>query len=54
MTEQEIAERLKALPYEVPADLPPSGVDVLMTAVDFKGMTEEQFWEHLAQLSPKE
>ena len=54
MTEQEITEHLKALPYEVPADLPTSGVDVLMTAVDFKGMTEEQFWEHLAQLSPKE
>ena len=53
MTEQEITKRLKALPYEVPADLPTSGVDMMMSAVEFKGMTEEQFWVHLAQLSPQ-
>ena len=55
MKEQEITERLKALPYEVPADLPTSGVDTLMTAAtNLEGGTEEKFWEHLAQLSPQE
>ena len=59
MTEKEIQERLKALPYEVPSDISPNAISVLMTAAETTTteeaqQVEEKFWQHLAQLSPKE
>ena len=59
MTEKEITERLKALPYEVPADISPNAISALMTVAEAETgadtrQVEEKFWEHLAQLSPEE
>ena len=54
MTEQEITERLKALPYEVPADISPRAVSTMMAAVGDTQQAEEKFWEHVAQLFPEE
>lgn len=59
MTNKEIEERLKALPYEVPSDISPGAISVLMTAVEAETGTdakevEEKFWKHLHQLSPEE
>ena len=59
MTEKEIAERLKALPYEVPTDISPGAISVIMAAAEYQTgadaqQVEESFWEHLAQLSPEE
>ena len=55
MTEKEIEERLQALPYDVPSDIRPSAVSILMTAAGAEGPeAEEKFWEHLRHLSPSE
>lgn len=55
MTEKEIEERLKALPYEVPSDIRPSAISIMMTTMGAGGAeAEEKFWNHLYQLSPKE
>lgn len=55
MTEKEIEERLQALPYDVPSDIRPSAVSILMTAARAEGSeAEEKFWEHLRHLSPSE
>ena len=52
MTEQEIEERLKTLPYDVPSDIRPSAVSILMTAAGVVGQeAEEKFWENLRHLS---
>ncbi len=59
MTEREIEERLKALPYEVPSDISPNAISTLMTVAETTTTAEtraveEKFWEHLHQLSPEE
>lgn len=53
MTEQEIAERLKALPYDVPTDVRPGYVSVMIDRVKDQGITEEQFWEKLQNTDPE-
>ena len=59
MTDKEIRERLKALPYEVPSDISPGAISVLMTAAEAETgadakEVEEKFWQHLHQLSSEE
>ena len=59
MTEKEITERLRALPYEVPSDISPGAVSTMMAAGEFAaGATpqevEKKFWERLEQASPQE
>ena len=59
MTEREIEERLKALPYEVPSDISPNAISTLMTVAETTTTAEtreveEKFWQHLHQLSPEE
>lgn len=59
MTEQEITARLKALPYEVPADISPGAISTMMATAEFAaGATpqevEEKFWQKLAQASSEE
>ena len=58
-TTKEIAERLKALPYEVPADISPGAISTLRAAEEFAaGATpqevEKQCWERFEQASPEE
>lgn len=55
MTEKEIEEHLKALPYDVPADIRPGHISATMAAMGVEGKeAEEIFWNNLHQLSPKE
>lgn len=59
MTDKEITERLKTLPYEVPADISPGAISTMMAVGEFAtGATpqevEEKFWQKLEQASPEE
>lgn len=54
MTEQEVAERLKALPYDVPEDIKPAYIPPMMEMNGIEGKeAEEEFWEKLHLLSPE-
>ena len=52
MTEAEVAERLKALPYDIPDDIRPSYVSFVMDKTKETGVTEEEFWGKLQEASP--
>lgn len=53
VTDTEIAERLKALPYDVPPDVRPHHITYMMTVADIDTPEkEEQFWATLMEATP--
>ncbi len=53
MTDKEIAERLKKLPYDVPLDVRPHHITYMMAVADIDTPEkEEQFWGTLMEATP--